>query len=539
MIEIDINALKGVRTDTYTSQTGKSANAKRPGDPDFQALMMSIFPAYATGAVMNTENVGGTGFEQSTVSSEAGNRQSDMEMQEIAGTGSVNDIILTADMTAALGILNAAQTNYLIPDGGEQPIDGSSPEINATDIDDVPAYIQAQRFRGTDISLFKPESDLNITFETVTAGMRNTPGAETERNVQGRPEEFLNIGPVTRRQPSGLQNLQELRQSGENAVRQNELASPDRFRYIGMPDNQTGVLTGQKTDNGSRIGNRVMMTGKETVLPSGSLQDTSSGRLASVSEFSSAVIETKQPLEANTLYALERARWGSVHGQPKQDGGQHAAGPGAPEEGTFGIETGKGAKPEQEISGQDTATVRAAGESGLYGQELREAAEDPDLSAPDVPAPYSQIAAGIETGIRSNAGSRFKVRLKPEGLGEITVEMLQKEGRVQLKITTDRAETEKLLNAEIESLRESLKHLNAEIPQVTSAEKPQEASIPSERTDMFFTTEQQNQRSFGGGRGGSRDAAVLRSEVAGPISEPNYEAGVYLNAAAGYLNIYA
>jgi flagellar hook-length control protein FliK len=84
----------------------------------------------------------------------------------------------------------------------------------------------------------------------------------------------------------------------------------------------------------------------------------------------------------------------------------------------------------------------------------------------------------VKTGIaqKLDAGdSKFVVKLKPEGLGEIAVEMAQKSGKIVLNIIASSAQTEKLLTRELTGLRDSLRLYNAEIRQVTSAETDPDA----------------------------------------------------------------
>ncbi len=87
------------------------------------------------------------------------------------------------------------------------------------------------------------------------------------------------------------------------------------------------------------------------------------------------------------------------------------------------------------------------------------------------PASGNDLLGQVTTGIIRNLGdgkSEFVIRLKPEGLGEITVKMLAEGGKTTLSILTSSLQTQRLLNSELSGLREALRPLNAEVKEVVS-----------------------------------------------------------------------
>jgi flagellar hook-length control protein FliK len=110
-----------------------------------------------------------------------------------------------------------------------------------------------------------------------------------------------------------------------------------------------------------------------------------------------------------------------------------------------------------------TAEIRSGKSEPLAAPELQESAEARDTEI------LGQVSAGIARGLEEGE-KEFVVRLKPEGLGEITVLMAQKGGKVVLNIVASSAQTEKLISGEAAGLRESLRAYNAELQQVTSTE---------------------------------------------------------------------
>lgn len=85
---------------------------------------------------------------------------------------------------------------------------------------------------------------------------------------------------------------------------------------------------------------------------------------------------------------------------------------------------------------------------------------------PVEPKEAPDLATQIREGMKENltAGkNEFQLKLKPEGLGEITVRLMEKGGKTTLSLTTASAEVAKLLNSELSSLREALRPLHVQV----------------------------------------------------------------------------
>lgn len=84
------------------------------------------------------------------------------------------------------------------------------------------------------------------------------------------------------------------------------------------------------------------------------------------------------------------------------------------------------------------------------------------------------VAEQVRTGILQNLGrgkNEFVVKLKPEGLGEITVHMAETGGKIALNIVASSQQTARLINAEIAGLRDSLRPYNADVHEVVSQQQ--------------------------------------------------------------------
>lgn len=112
----------------------------------------------------------------------------------------------------------------------------------------------------------------------------------------------------------------------------------------------------------------------------------------------------------------------------------------------------------------------------------------------------SQVKTGILTEM-ANGKNEFIIKLKPEGLGDVTVKMVEQSGKISMSIITSNQQTQHVLNSQISSLQEALRPLNAEVTQV----------VTETTANMFhqgFAEQQQNQarqqnRTYHGGEDGT------------------------------------
>ena len=78
---------------------------------------------------------------------------------------------------------------------------------------------------------------------------------------------------------------------------------------------------------------------------------------------------------------------------------------------------------------------------------------------------FSQIREGVDTHV-SQKDSDFTIKLRPEGLGEITVKLVSQDGRVTLSLSASDANVQRLLGSEINNLRDIMRPYNVEVAQV-------------------------------------------------------------------------
>lgn len=78
------------------------------------------------------------------------------------------------------------------------------------------------------------------------------------------------------------------------------------------------------------------------------------------------------------------------------------------------------------------------------------------------------IARQISTKILENLGKtdEFVMKLKPEGLGEITVKIVEANDKMILTISASSSETAKMLNQEASALQNTLKPMNVEVREI-------------------------------------------------------------------------
>lgn len=79
-----------------------------------------------------------------------------------------------------------------------------------------------------------------------------------------------------------------------------------------------------------------------------------------------------------------------------------------------------------------------------------------------------QVRTGIMTSL-ADAKSEFVMQLKPEGLGELTVKLTEMAGKMTLTLTAANAQTQRLLESQLPSLREVMKPYEVEVEHVVNA----------------------------------------------------------------------
>lgn len=118
----------------------------------------------------------------------------------------------------------------------------------------------------------------------------------------------------------------------------------------------------------------------------------------------------------------------------------------------------------------DIEALQAAVEQKQFIPQHRTLVE---AAAAQPQAEAKEVIPQLSTGILDNLAAgkdEFIVRLKPEGLGEITVKLVEQEGRVLLSILTSSPQVAKALSQDVASLQQALRPLQAQVQEIAVAE---------------------------------------------------------------------
>ncbi|MCQ4735691.1 flagellar hook-length control protein FliK, partial [Anaerotruncus colihominis] len=77
-----------------------------------------------------------------------------------------------------------------------------------------------------------------------------------------------------------------------------------------------------------------------------------------------------------------------------------------------------------------------------------------------------QLKMGIQENYAANR-DEFVVKLKPDGLGEITVKLVQRENSIALSILASSPQVARLISNEVAALQNALRPLQAEVTQIS------------------------------------------------------------------------
>lgn len=105
------------------------------------------------------------------------------------------------------------------------------------------------------------------------------------------------------------------------------------------------------------------------------------------------------------------------------------------------------------------------------------------------------ISEQITDGVKANLNlekTEFTVKLNPESLGELTLKLVEENGKMVLDITAASESTAKLLNSDLTALRDSLGNMNLEIREVTvqAPETVDESIAQFNMTSQQFSDQQ-------------------------------------------------
>lgn len=525
---IDVNTIRGLRPDAQTAGPHRPANEPKGKSSGFFEFMMSTFPADKSSGIPAP-----AGLKHKSATRPAEGMDQNPAAEEFAesdGKKRSARHVQAQDHMAAIypfgSMFADPQTVLQIHvDGGSLPDGMISPEVNTG----IPATMQADPFASSGRIWPGPDGSLDVPAVTVSAARLNT-----------LAEQAIGSNGIDQGVANGFTDA--VFNSGSQLSDAWEIHDPDIRGESG------GLQSGSVSSEWHGMSDAMSDIAGENTLVTGSLTSVNGNRIkpggldggagARQPGLPAEEVETRQPLEAATLYRFEQSRLSHLRDRREPAAELQDSKPQEAESrvNAAGTDEDTGYRA---IFGIGPAATADTGEISTYGLELRENEEPAGATAEGARDLYDQVTAGVESGIRSNAGNSFTVQLKPEGLGKITVEMVEKEGHIRLRLTADTRETEKLLSAKVDLLRESLRHLNAEVIEVTDTDagKIGNSAFMGGQPDLFQASSQQLQWSFEGRNGGS-DQEVLRG-ASKAASETYNEPAVYLKDIAGQLNIYA
>lgn len=139
------------------------------------------------------------------------------------------------------------------------------------------------------------------------------------------------------------------------------------------------------------------------------------------------------------------------------------------------------------------------------------AAKTQQAQLPTAQELIDQAAKGIKENVALGK-NEFVVKLKPDGMGEITVKLMEKDNKISLSITTASAQTAKLLSNEVEALKLTLRPLNAEVREIVVTQ-PQQKGGDMGSPSQSFAEHQHQQQSQQQNHTPSTDYSSLEQET--------------------------
>lgn len=145
----------------------------------------------------------------------------------------------------------------------------------------------------------------------------------------------------------------------------------------------------------------------------------------------------------------------------------------------------------------DVEALQAAVDSRQYVPEAVSARQE----TPDV----REIAEQLKTGILDNlrrGKNEFVVKLRPEGLGEITVKLTEAKNEVSLRIVTSSAAVGRMIADDVNALQNALRPLRAQVQEIVTVpaagENAAGTMLAGGQGEQQFAWHYQEQRQSGG-----------------------------------------
>lgn len=136
-------------------------------------------------------------------------------------------------------------------------------------------------------------------------------------------------------------------------------------------------------------------------------------------------------------------------------------------------QTAKDAKP------LDIEAMQQAVDSGRYLTQTA-VQKDMTLTAPHTMDILEQVRTGITDKLAAGDTNEFVLKLKPEGLGQITVKMVETDGKISLSIITSSQQAQNALSSQLGSLKEALRPFHAEVSQIVTQDHSMNQNNPNQ-----------------------------------------------------------
>lgn len=174
-------------------------------------------------------------------------------------------------------------------------------------------------------------------------------------------------------------------------------------------------------------------------------------------------------------------------------------------------EKARGAK-EETRQPLDVEALQAAVDSKQFVPDTVSARQE----TPDVQEIADQLKTGILDNLRQGK-NEFVVKLKPEGLGEITVKLTESKNEISLRILTSSAAVGRMIANDVNALQNALRPLRAQVQEIVTVPAAQENAAGTMLTggqgEQQFAWHYQNQQQPGSGRTHAEDGGDFEDLV--------------------------
>lgn len=140
----------------------------------------------------------------------------------------------------------------------------------------------------------------------------------------------------------------------------------------------------------------------------------------------------------------------------------------------------------------DSETVANAGTAQTATAAMQEAgAESVKVDAIDLDDLSQQINAGLSKGELTEK-KELSVKLKPEGLGEVTIKLVKEANQIKISIVTAGEQTARLLNDNLPNLKQSMQGMGTDVSEVFVERQGAQTEQGFLNSQMFMGQQQQN-----------------------------------------------